>query len=672
MSEELKQKFLNVIGNLYYTWDPETSLPVIDQYEEGWIRHPSPQSFVQDFGDNSLNKILQKEEVQIHEAYDRLQDYIQRPKWFEQQVASRPQLSKLKTNPIVYYCMEFGLIDWLQIYSGGLGVLAGDYLKEASDLGIPVIGIGIFYHHGYFHQRFDENGRQIDEYLSQDPSDMPLELVRDEEGNVIKIPITIKDHVVMIRAWKLQVGEVPLYLLDTNFQDNKLQADRMITAHLYGGDKDTRIRQEILLGIGGTRLIEKLGIDPAIFHMNEGHSGFLTLEIASTLMKKFNIGFREAIDRAHEELVFTNHTLKTAGNDTFDFELISSYLSPYCDELNTSIEEIFSLGKDDVYANGDFSMTILGFRHAKVSNAVSELHSKAAANTWPDHPLIPVTNGTHAQTWTCDPLIKLLERYLGAKWYQNPFDVDYSKILTIPHNELWTIHKSQKHRLINSLNKELHLNLNPDALTVSWSRRLASYKRPDLIISDIERMKSIVNDRHRPVQILISGKAHPKDTSAIDLLQRINQELSSAMNTELQHKVVVIPDYNWRLAQNMMAGSDVWLNTPFRYEEASGTSGMKACMNGVLQLTTLDGWTDEVNWDGIGFVIDNDDPVKSLHDSLEFKIAQIYFDQNYDGFNPVWVEMMLKSMELSLSRFSSSRMLQDYIDKVYTQVLGTN
>lgn len=669
MSEENKQKLFDVLKNLYYSWDYRSTLPVINEFDEGWRRHPSPQSYFEDFGPHKLEEIIRDNENSINESYNRLNHYLSKESWFSRFVAKNPKFEKLNSNPIAYFCMEFGLIDWLQIYSGGLGVLAGDYLKEVSDLGIPVVGIGIFYHQGYFHQNFTPEGRQVDEYIAQDPLDYPLELVTDKLGNTLKIEFDIKDHVVYAQAWKMSIGRVPLYLLDTNIPDNKLPEDRMISAHLYGGDNDTRIRQEILLGIGGARLLKELEIDPAIFHMNEGHSGFLVLEIAKQIMHSRNIDFETAMKEVDSELIFTNHTLKPAGNDNFTYELIASYLYAYCDDLNTDLDTIFHLGRDDDYSSGNFSMTMLGFRHAKVSTAVSKLHGEAASRIWPKYRLLPVTNGTHVPTWLNPELNSILENYLGEDWASKPLELDLSRIYDIPHKELWEMHIKRKYKLINSLNKELSLYLNPDALTIAWSRRLASYKRPDLIISDIERMKRIVNNYDRPVQILISGKAHPRDVSAVDLLQKINRELSSAMNSELSQKVVVIPDYNWKLAKAMVSGADVWLNTPFRFEEASGTSGMKACLNGVLQLTTLDGWTDEVDWTDKGFIVDHNDPVTSLHDNLEFIVSPLFFDRNHEGYNDKWVKMMIESIILSIRDFSSSRMVKDYLEKVYSQVL---
>lgn len=669
MSETLKQKFVELLDNLYYTWKHKPNLPVINQYEEGWRQHPSPKSFLNDYGPNILQELLLKHTEEIKTYEQDLQDYLSKLTWFDKYLQDHTRFSVIKTNPIAYFCMEFGIVDWIQIYSGGLGILAGDYLKEVSDLGVPVVGIGIFYHQGYFNQRFSENGRQIDEYRIQDPEDLPLELVRGESGHPLRIEIEILDHIVYVQAWKLKVGRNNLYLLDTNIEENALPEDKMISAHLYGGDTDTRIRQEILLGIGGARLLSLLDIDPSIFHMNEGHSGFLVMEIAKQIMQKKSVNFETALRHVDSELVFTNHTLKPAGNDVFDFALLSKYLSTYCDDLQTSIESIFELGKDEDYSSGNFSMTMLGFRHAKVSTAVSKLHGDAAGRIWPKYPLLAITNGTHVPTWMASEFITLLEKYIGAKWIEKPLEVNFENVLKISHEEIWEIHLRRKRSLITTLNKELNLHLNPDALTIAWSRRLASYKRPDLIISDIQRLKRIVNNKDKPLQILIAGKAHPRDTLAVDLLQRINNELSSSMNSELSQKVVVIPDYNWRLAKNMVAGSDVWLNTPFRFEEASGTSGMKACLNGVLQLTTLDGWTDEVDWENKGFVIDATDPTKSLHDHLEYIVAPLFFDRNIAGFNDTWVQMMLNSMYLALTGYSSSRMVQDYLNHVYSRIL---
>jgi starch phosphorylase len=383
-------------------------------------------------------------------------------------------------------------------------------------------------------------------------------------------------------------------------------------------------------------------------------------------MQEQNISFNDALKQASQSLVFTNHTLKSAGNDIFDYMLFEKYLQPYASEIKTDVNTLFNLGDDKTYSQGGFSMTIFGLRHAKVSNAVSKLHATAAANIWHEYSLTPVTNGVHMPTWVSPEIHKLLDQYLGEEWHYASTDMDFQRILKIPKQLLWEAHNIRKQKLIHSLNSELGLSLKPDILTIAWSRRLAQYKRPDLLISDVERLKAIVASTDKPVQILIAGKSHPKDTIGKQILQKMNQYFE---NEFFNNKVEIIPGYNWQLARRMVSGADIWLNTPYRYEEACGTSGMKAAANGVIQLTTKDGWTDEVDWFRIGWVISEQDSADSLYSLLQNDIVPLYYNKNESGFNEDWLSMMLNSIQLSLQNFSAERMVRDYLDKIYNQVL---
>jgi starch phosphorylase len=550
-------------------------------------------------------------------------------------------------------------------------VLAGDIVKEASDMNLPVVAVGLFYRKGYFHQDFDEAGLQKETYLDQDPADYPFDLVRGADGEELQIQVEIGDHEVNVRAWKLQVGKVKLYLLDTDVESNEIEIDRLITGYLYGGDQDTRIRQELILGVGGAKLLEKLEITPSIYHMNEGHSGFLVFEVARMYQARESLSFDDALERAKSQLVFTNHTLKAAGNDIFSRELFSKYLGPYMDNLQAPLDEIFAGGSGDQYSGEGFSMTILGMRHAHKVNAVSKLHGEVAAKLWPGFDIESITNGVHMPTWVSREFAEIFDQYLGPGWLYDLDSVDLDRILQIPYERVWKAHTDRKAKLIRALNSGLGLHLDPDALTIAWSRRLTAYKRPDLIVSDLERLERLVNIADRPVQILIAGKAHPRDTMGKEILQRIITDLGKC-NKSVTERVIVIPGYNWQLARRMVSGSDVWLNTPYRFEEASGTSGMKAAANGVLQLTTKDGWTDEVDWQGKGWLIDEANPVLSLHDILEYNILPLYYDKSMGKYNEEWVSKMLNSMHLVLSQYSSRRMLQEYIDKLYLPLLQTH
>lgn len=665
---ELRGEFEELLGNLWFTWNPHHILPVIDLYGDGWRKNSPPTDFITQYGKKRIAQLLQDNAWEVSANYRVFSNYLaDKQNWFEfnKTEENHGLMEQMQTNPIAYFCLEYGLVDWLQIYSGGLGVLAGDFLKQASDMGVPMVAVGIFYHEGYFHQDFGENGEQLERYIHQDPDDYPFELARDEHGEPIEVMVEIAGHEVYARAWTLEVGRVKLYLLDTNFNRNEIWEDRKITAHLYGGNEDTRIRQEILMGIGGARLLKELKVEPSIYHMNEGHSGFLTLELAKKYVDQ-GVDFKEAIDKASQNLIFTNHTLKQAGNDIFPYTLIEKHLGSYTDDLQASVEDIYDLGKDELYAQGEFSMTLLGLRHAKVSNAVSILHGQAAKKLWPDYELLPITNGVHMPTWVSPEIHELLDRYVGEGWHYPENEVDFELVHEIPESELWQAHTVRKQKLIHSLNNELGLQLDPAALTIGWSRRLTSYKRPDLIVSDTERLRALISQTDKPVQILIAGKAHPKDSVGKEVLQRMNQKLSAP---EFKNKVVLIPGYNWQLARRIISGVDVWLNTPYRFEEASGTSGMKAAANGVIQLTTKDGWTDEVDWYEKGWLIDEADPGKSLHDTLEYQVIPLYFDRIGDGYNEYWVKMMLNSMELVLDHYSTKRMMRQYLEDIYLPIL---
>lgn len=661
-----KKKFETLLANLWFTWNPHYILPIIDMYGDGWRKNIPPEALVANYGKEKLSEILKAKHWELCENLRLYKQYLTAPKLFDKEYAHDSKYAKLKRNPIAYFCMEFGLVDWLQIYSGGLGILAGDYLKASSDMGVPIIGIGIFYHQGYLHQDFSPDGAQVENYIHQQPMDFDMELVKDEQNQPLIIDIILEDHIVKVRAWKQQVGVNSLYLLDTNFEANTEWEDRLVTGYLYGGDIENRIRQEIVLGMAGARLLEQLHIEPSIYHMNEGHSGFLVLEHTRAIMKKSGTDFGTALQEASKNLVFTNHTLKEAGNDIFDFILFERYLSPYLTDLKTDINTLFNLGDDKVYSKGGFSMTVFGLKHAKVSNAVSKLHATAAKNLWKEHQLLPVTNGVHMPTWVSPEIHKLLDQHLSEAWHLSQKSMDFDRIQRIPHLELWNAHQQRKSKLIHSLNSELGLELNPDYLTIAWSRRLAAYKRPDLLLSDVARLEQIINDSRRPVQILIAGKSHPKDTIGKQILQKMNNIFN---DNKFHNKIEIIPGYNWQLARRMVSGADIWLNTPYRYEEACGTSGMKAAANGVLQFTTLDGWTDEVDWYKIGWVISETDTAHSLYENLEKNILPLYYDQNSNGFNEYWVEMMLNSIQLSLENFSSERMLHDYLRTIYSQIL---
>jgi len=661
-----RDKFELLLNNLWYTWNPHYLLPIIDLYGDGWRKNMPPEAVIANYGKARLNDILQERQWELDQNVRLFNDYFKRQCFFESFAINNPKYEILLKKPIAYFCLEFGLADWLQIYSGGLGILAADFIKQTSDMGIPTVSIGLFYHQGYLHQDFGPDGRQIENYIHQDPMDFNMELIKNPDGSQMTIDLMLEDHIVKVRAWRQKVGVSDLYLLDTNFEDNEEWEDRLITGYLYGGDLENRIRQELVLAVGGMRLLEKLGVEPSICHMNEGHSGFLIFEQTYQIMKRTNLEFDTALNEAKSKLVFTNHTLKSAGNDIFDFLLFERYLTPLANELKVDVSRLFNIGDDKTYSQGGFSMTIFGMRNAKVSNAVSKLHAKAAKKIWPEYDLVPVTNGVHMPTWVSPEIHELLDEYLGENWHFGCNEIDYERIQKIPQEKLWAAHLIRKQKLLHSLNNEMGLQLRDDVLTIAWSRRLAAYKRPDLLINDLERLKRIISNVNRPVQILIAGKSHPKDNIGKEILKRMNQCFN---NDEFHNKVEIIPGYNWQLARRMVSGADIWLNTPYRYEEACGTSGMKAAANGVLQFTTKDGWTDEVDWYKIGWVIPEEEPANALYDTLENQIAPLFYNRAENEFNKDWTAMMLNSIQMALKEFSAQRMIKDYLDNVYSHIL---
>lgn len=660
--DELENKLEKIFSNLYYTWDKDL-YEFIDELDSfDWRKTKSPSVIIHRYIEEGHNHSKEGDKnANIEKGLESLKEYLEAKTWYEENAKSDEVLKKFSQNPVLYFSAEFGLVDWLQIYSGGLGVLAGDFVKQVSDHGFPLVGIGIFYHEGYFHQDIDHNGMQKESYIPQDPAASMLKLVRDRYGDQVEIKVRIDDHDVYVRAWDLKVGRNSIYLLDTDFWKNERYEDRMITAHLYGGDNDTRIRQEIVLGIGGYRLAKKLGIDPGVLHLNEGHASFVILERMAELKEQYPDP-KERFEAAKEKIMFTNHTLNPAGNDKFDYDLISKYLGYFAKNLGIDISELFKFGVDERYAKGAFSMTILGLKGAKISNAVSQLHGQAAQRVWPDYSMEAVTNGVHMPTFVSKPVQELIEKYVDKNWKNPIVKTDWNKIDNIPDEELWSVHKELKKVMIQRVNSTLGSSLDPNKLTIIWTRRFAAYKRPDVVLNDLAQLSEIVNNIDQPVQLLIGGKAHPRDVVGKGILQRV---IRTTMDDEFKNKVVFLNGYNWNLARYMVAGTDVWLNNPIRFEEASGTSGMKAGANGILQFTTLDGWTDEVDWSDKGWIIPQEDINNEIYRIVRNELAPTY----YEGDFPIeWVQRMKKTMKVCLENYNMGRMVEEYID-LYKKII---
>ena len=600
---------------------------------------------------------------------------------------------------VAYLSAEYGLADCLPIYSGGLGVLSGDHLKSSSDCNIPLVGVGLLYQRGYFRQFLNSDGLQQEHNPLNDFFSLPVRPVRDENGRDLKVSVSLPSGRVWIRVWKMEVGRVNLYMLDTNIPDNVLPQDRAITDQLYGGDADTRIRQEIVLGIGGLRALQALGLEPTVYHMNEGHSAFLALERIRLLMELRNLTFAEALEACRANNVFTTHTPVPAGIDLFDPGMMYFYFQDYCRETGVGFDQLMSLGRRDPRnASEPFSMAILALKTSSYRNAVSRLHRTVSqrmwSNLWPDlpdweTPITSVTNGVHLPGWLNRDLAELYDQYLQPDWRERWDDPQmWELIREIPDEELWEVHRRRKRRLINFIRerqveaarrrnassseiKRAGEVLDPNALTVGFARRFATYKRATLLFRDVERLKKLLKNRDFPMQVIISGKAHPKDQEGKQYIRDIVQ---LSRDPELWHHLVFVEDYDMKVAREMVQGVDVWLNTPRRGEEACGTSGMKAAINGVLNLSILDGWFDEAfegsgAW-AIGTRSDYSEGQDALDSSsiyslLENEIIPAYYERRDRGAGREWMQRVKQSLISISPRFDCRRMVREYDAQLY-------
>ena len=626
----------------------------------------SPLAAYRRMGAESVGRLFAqgtaREELDV--AVQRLLRYRSQDTWFDRAAREDRRLESLRHMPVAYFCAEFGLEDWLPIYSGGLGILAGDVLKEASDLGLPLIGVGLFYHHGYFQQRLDETGWQTEVYPDLDPDELGLSRVRRDGGDNVVVDVPIEDRTVYAAIWRVQVGKTLLYLLDTNIPENERPEDRAITAHLYGGDTETRIQQELVLGIGGVRALRLLGIRPSVYSMNEGHAAFLGVELLAEALK--GTDFDEALRRVRAQIVYTNHTVVPAGNDIFRPEQVERYLGRYATQRGLGVARLLELASDGV--EDRFSMAVLAFRLSGKANGVSRLHAEVISREWPGRQVESVTNGVHVPSWVGAEVRSLLDRYVPEWRTDSP---SWDRVEAIPTSDLWRARVRQRRRMLNFLVERLPgPRLNESALTIVWARRFAEYKRAGLIARDLERLTRILSESKRPVQLVFSGKAHPRD----DVGKRIMQELLTRIGTDpsLASNVAFVPDYRIAVARELTAGADVWLNTPRRPLEASGTSGMKSGDNGGLQLTVRDGWAAEVDWWDVGWGIEGRDDqtdAEQLYQFLEESVVPTFYARDEAGLPHKWVSMMKKSMAITLSGYSARRMVLEYVHKLYSPAL---
>ncbi len=602
---------------------------------------------------------------------------------------------------IAYFSMEFGIHESLPLFAGGLGILAGDHLKAASNMALPLVGIGLLYRQGYFGQYLNPDGWQQEAYPETDFFSLPIERVRDSAGNVLQITITGPDSPIHAVVWKIKVGRIPLYLMDTNILENKSEI-REITARLYAADGKIRLAQEVLLGIGGMNVLTSLGLYPRVLHMNEGHSAFSGLARLAFMISKHGVDLETALEIVPRTTVFTTHTPVAAGHDEFPPDQVKPYLKPLAERLDTSVEDIISWGQAVGTApNSPVSMFILGLRLAQHCNGVSQLHGKVArrmwSHVWPERsedevPISHVTNGVHVSSFISQEMGFLFDRYLGPDWYmgsRKPENV--SRIDDIYDEELWRAHEMSRSRLIRTCRKLLVQQyerrnaprqvieaaesvLDQDVLTIAFARRFATYKRANLLLKDPQRLEAILNSKQQRVQFIFAGKAHPKDNDGKELIKEIVQ---FARRSDVRNKFVFLEDYDMHLARHLVQGADVWLNTPRRPFEACGTSGMKAAVNGVLNVSTLDGWwcegySEERGWRiGNGEEYDDDayqDAVESqaLYNVLENEVIPCFYDRRYGDLPNCWILKMKASMKMAMEKFCSLRMVGEYEQRFYT------
>ena len=686
--------------NLWWTWQPEAVRLFGRLDYELWERlHHNPIRLLREIGRPRLNQLAKDQDYLAHldRVFADFDSYMnQADTWTHQ---THPEFD---SHPIAYFSMEFGLHETLPIYSGGLGVLAGDHLKEASDLGLPLTGVGFMYAQGYFSQRLSEDGWQEALNNMLDFSSLPALPVLDDDNKRITVEVEFPDRSVSLGLWEIRVGHIPLYLLDSNMDPNS-DFDKHLTARLYWSDLDRRIMQELLLGVGGVRALRALGYNPSVWHMNEGHAAFLILERARELVAG-GISFEKALEKTRAQNVFTTHTPVAAGNDEFPLWLIEKYLSALLPQLKLTRDQLFDLARHHTHAREMFGMGILALRNSAGRNGVSELHGQVARKMWnflwEDHsesdvPITHVTNGVHVSNWMARRLSVLLSDYLGKNWLDHLDEPElWSKLDEIPDFELWAVRQHLKRKLAFYLRERVRdrwthggfhpvqvvssgLLLNPYALTIGFARRFATYKRASLVLSDVDRLLNIINRPNMPVQIIFAGKAHPADGPGKELIQQVYQQVKRA---ETGGRIVFIEDYDMNLARYLVQGVDVWMNTPRRPLEASGTSGMKAALNGALNFSVLDGWWREAYNGTNGWSIGEDrqlesqqvqdeQDAESLYSTLENEIIPLFYKYETEEISHEWIARIKDSMKTNIPQFSTRRMVKEYVEKLYTKAL---
>ncbi len=699
-------KLAEIANNLWWSWNTDF-LKIFKEIDiDLWETvDKNPVKFLKLVSQEKLEQSVQN--PNILREYDKMVEDFEgymnsKNTWFSKKYPNN------KNDLIAYFSAEYGLDETIPIYSGGLGILSGDHLKSASDLGLPFVAVGLLYKNGYFHQKIDGYGNQHSIYKDIDLMNMPINAVKDAKGEDLKILLKLPGKNLYLKVWNIKVGRITLYLLDSDIPENDDENYRNITLRLYGGDQEMRIKQEIVLGMGGVNLLKTLGLNPSVYHMNEGHSSFLLIEVMKNIIKEKKVSFEIAKDITSSQTVFTTHTPVPAGNDIFPMDLVEKYFKGYWTKLGIDKDTFLHLGtKPNDGLDSGFNMGILALKIAGKKNGVSKLHGAVSrelfGDVWPniaanESPITYITNGIHTCSWLAPNLKELYNQYLTPYWQDNiQIEETWKKIENIPDQRLWEEHLHRKVRLLELVKKNVAENmknngkgyeeindviskLNPNALTIGFARRFATYKRATLIFRDLERITQILNNSERPVQIIFAGKAHPADKEGQDLIRYIHE---ISMKPQFKGKIFILENYNIGIARYLVSGVDVWLNNPRRPMEASGTSGQKASVNGVINFSVLDGWWAEGYNSKNGWTIGTNDEYDtyeiqdnadsaSIYNTLENKIIPTYYEKNKDGISEKWMQLMKNSIISTGGKYSTSRMVSEYVEKLYMPLIDLN
>lgn len=692
------QDLMRIVNNIWWCWDPEAINLFFRIDRDLWVAtNQNPRKLLGEVSQARL-EALAKDDSFLHHMDDvaqRLDRYMASNTWRERHPEAPPEFR------VAYLSAEFGLHESISIYSGGLGLLAGDHLKSASDLGLPLVGVGLLYREGYFRQYLNADGWQQELNPENDFYNMAVDHERDADGNQVVVEVEYPERNVHARVWRCQVGRVSLFLLDSDFDANTPD-DREITARLYQGDRDMRVKQEIMLGVGGVKALRAMGIKPTTYHLNEGHAAFMTLQRTKELVQNEGLSFWEAAEAVRAGSVFTTHTPVPAGNEMFAPELITHYFSQYCKDVGIAMDELLGLGRQNPHDSREpFCMTVLALKLCTFANGVSKLHGEVAQRMWvrrwngvPERevPITSITNGVHVPFWISHDLASLHDRYVGPAWSSSPEDQSvWERVDEVPDGELWRTHERRRERLVDFVRRRLvaqlhhrgapeaelehaRETLDPEALTIGFARRFATYKRATLFMTDPERLLRLLTSEKMPLQFIIAGKAHPQDSQAKELIRRI---VHFARQPEARARIVFVEDYDINVARYLVQGVDCWLNTPRRPMEASGTSGMKASANGALNISIPDGWWCEAEvlgengWSigrGETYADPSDqDMVESeaLYEILEKEVVPMFYERGSDGIPRRWISRMKTAIRTICPVFNTNRMVQEYTDRFY-------